>query len=277
MRHFNCIFDKFLYPFPKISLYNRFTFKVIFMKRLFVLFIILLALVDCCSFMNVTAKAQGTYQRVITEDTPFFAYYTDSEPLFYLPYTYYVKVIGYENGYSHVECYGKNSIKIDGYVPTDLLYDDGLSVTNPYADIKIYTLTPSIIYVDSRLSTPMQYVFPSRQLDFYGILPTLQGNLYYVGYNGKLGYIKETEIQPFIIENHPNELTFLQTDVEVEVPEVEPETNEEQEQPTDNKTLKILIIVALSIAGIIAFFVATKKRTDTNYTNHQYYDENEYE
>ncbi|MBR1983711.1 MAG: hypothetical protein IKA12_03390 [Clostridia bacterium] len=247
------------------------------MKRLFILFILVLLTLNVIFPQNRRVSAEDSYMRVITEDTPFFAYYTDLEPLFYLPYTYYVKVIGYENGYSHVECYGKNSIKIDGYVPTDLLYDDDLSVTNPYANIKIYTLTPSVIYSDSKLSTPMQYVFPSRQLDFYGTLPSEQGNLYFVGYNGKLGYVKESDIQPFTLQNHPNELTFLQTDVEIEIPETEPEPDQEQPATTDNTTLKILIIASLSIAGIIGFFVATKKRTESNYTTNRYYDENEYE
>ena len=247
------------------------------MKKIIFVLILLLSCVACILPQTKPVKAESTYMRVITDDTPFFANYSDNEPLFYLPYTYYVKVIGYENGYSHVECYGKNSIKIDGYVPTDLLHDDGLTVENPYVDVKIYTLTPSIIYSDSSVSNPMQYVFPSRQLDFYGVLPTEQGNLYYVGYNGKLGYVKETEIQPFSIENHPNELTFLQTDVEVLLPDNPPDTQQSTTISTNNSTIKIIIIVCLTIAGIIGLFVVTKKRTEFDTNINSYYDENEYE
>ena len=247
------------------------------MKKILFALIFLISSTICFISKTLPVQADSAYMRVITEDTPFFSHYNDTEPLFYLPYTYYVKVIGYESGYSHVECYGKNSVKIDGYVPTDFLYDDGLSVENPYVEIKIYTITPSIIYQDSDTSTPLQYVFPSRQLDFYGVLPTEECNLYYVGYNGKLGYVKETEIQPFSIENHPNELTFLQTDLEIQPNDTPSDVQQGTQQPTNNETLKIVIIVCLTLAGIIGFFVVTKKRTQPEINQNSYYDENEYE
>ena len=245
------------------------------MKKFFlILFLLFSFFIN--SFNTYSVYAESVYMRVITENTPFYCNSTDIEPLFYLPYTYYVKVIGYENGFSHVECYGKNSIKIDGYVPTDLLYDDGQEVSNPYADLKIYTLQPSIIYSDCTLSLAIQYVFPSRQLDYYGILPTDNGNVYYVGYNGKLGYVKETDIQPFTLENHPNELTFLQTDVTIP-PNDNQEIEDQEKKPSSNSTLKIIIVVCLTLAGLVGFFVASKNTTRPKQTDNSYYEENDYE
>lgn len=245
------------------------------MKKFFLILVLLFSFF-INSFNTYSVYAESLYMRVITESTPFYCNPADNQPLFYLPYTYYVKVIGYENGLSHVECYGINSIKIDGYVPTDLLYDDDLEVVSPYPEIKICTLAPSIIYQDCSLLTPIQYVFPSRELDYYGILPTDNGNLYYVGYNGKLGYIKETEIQPFVLENHPNELTFLQTDATI--PPNDDQENENQEQnPPSNSTLKIIIVVCLSLAGLVGFFVASKNLSHKNSSDTSYYDDNDYE
>ncbi len=246
------------------------------MKKLFCIFVIC-----CIPFFSasyyVKVSAETNYMRVITEDTPLYSDSQKTDLLFYLPYTYYVKVIRYEGELAYVECYGKTSIKLDGYVPADLLYYDGLSVTDPYADVKISTIKPSVMYTDKALSTPLQYVFSSRQLDYYGKLLTDYGIIYYVGYNGQLGYVKESDVTPFELENHPNELTFIKTQTPQE------EQPDEQETPTEQKdddfsTLKITIVICLAVAGIIGFFIATKKRTVTiNETANTYYDENDYE
>lgn len=81
--------------------------------------------------LKANAETGYSYMRVITEDTPFFASPSDSSPLFYLPYTYYVKVIGKSGSFTRVEINGTGyTAALDGYVPTDMLFFDGLEVKN---------------------------------------------------------------------------------------------------------------------------------------------------
>ena len=107
---------------------------------------------------------------------------------------------------------------------------------------------------------------------YYGSLPTEEGILYYVGYNGKLGYVKESNIYPFSIPTHANQLTFLPSD----------KVEGEQEETTNNIvkdsafSIRILIIGCLMFAGIVALFVVFKQRTAPTVRT-GYYDENEYE
>ena len=216
------------------------------------------------------AFAEPIYARVITDDTPFYKNPTDQTPLFYLPYTYYVKVLSFEQEFSHVECYGDgNSVAIDGYVPTSFLYQDGLEVKNPYVVLKLTTLSTAILYEDTTLQTQSQYIFADRELYYYGSFNTENGLIYYVGYNNRLGYIKESSVYPFSIPNHPNELTFLT-----------PEQPDEPSQPTTQNDeffgLKLTIILCLIFAGLIALFVALSKKTD-KVSAISYYDENDYE
>ena len=180
--------------------------------RKFIIFNVITILSLCIitfspSVIKVTADSE--YRRIITSDTPFYSDGTGTELLFYLPYTYYVKVIEYGQILSHVECYGgEKSIALDGYVPTSMLYQDNLSVISPYLKKHIMTATTTVLYSDKGLSTPIQYVFSSRELVYYGQLTNFDNSIiFFVSYNNKLGYVSENSIVPFEIENHPNQLT----------------------------------------------------------------------
>lgn len=250
--------------------------------RFFCVFIcILIFFLSCPVFIaenNVHAVSNG-YLRVITEDTPFYKYANEENCLFYLPYTYYVKVLGEEGEMTHVECFGESLAAIDGYVPTHLLFDDDLSVSSPYVDITLTTSTSAVLYSDISTSTPIQYVFPERQMRYYGSYPSGNETLYYVSYNGRLGYVKESEVYPFEISNHPNELSFIkeEEDVEVSAPEVAPDLDQTQPQTNDFFSLKVIIIVCLLFAGIVALFVALKQKPLRSENGGGYYDENDYE
>ena len=219
---------------------------------------------------TLTVNAEPVYMRVITEQTPFYKNENDSLPLFYLPYTYYVKVLSTNKDLTHVECYGLGDTAcIDGFVPTDYLYKDYQKVENPYVVLTITTVSTAVMYEDCNLTSAMQYVFPNRALCYYGALPHENGLIFYVSYNDKLGYVKESDVYPFSIPNHPNELTFLTPDTP---------TNE-QNKPSaykDASPIKIAIILCIIVAGLIALFVVLGNKKDKTAST-LFYDENDYE
>lgn len=220
---------------------------------------------------TATADFSGKYLRVINDSTPFYKNANETTPLFYLPYTYYVKPLGTVGTLTHVECYGNGGIAtIDGYVPTDLLFDDGLSVTNPYVVLELTTANTAVLYKDIFLSEPMQYLFAERQLKYYGNITVGEERAYYVSYNDKLGYVKENDVYPFLIADHPNELTFL--------PQETPELPKEEQPPntSDLFVLKVTIFVCLIFAGLIALIIAFKGKP-TKKIAVSYYDDNDYE
>ena len=209
--------------------------------------------------------------RVITEQTPFYKNAEDTYPLFYLPYTYYVKVIKTNNQLTHVECYGLgDTALIDGYVPTEYLYKDYQEVQNPYVVLTITTVDTAVMYEDANLTTPLQYIFPNRSLCYYGHLPHENGLIFYVSYNDRLGYVKENAVYPFSIPNHPNELTFLSP------PTTTPNYNTNKVYSNDTLGIKVAVILCMIVAGLIALFVVLGNKKDRTATT-LYYDENDYE
>ena len=216
------------------------------------------------------ASTQTEYLRVIDADTPFYKNIYDDAPLFYLPFSYYVKVIRLSGEYYHVEVHGDNGqVAIDGFVPSHKLFDDDLAVTSPYLELTITTITTAVLYNDLSLSSPLQYIFPERNLYYYGEIQTEQGRLFYVGYNSRLGYVKECDVYPFVIKNHPN---LLPSDTE-KLPDDEGLSSSSQ---NGFFGLRGIIIACLIFAGIIALFIAIKG--SHNKQNHlNYYEENDYE
>lgn len=253
--------------------------KFIWAKRLIIIILVVFStfyyfLLVSSSLINtpLKANAEGKYLRVITEDTPFYKNASDSTPLFYLPYTYYVKSLYEEGDFTRVEVYGTGGIAaIDGYVPTSYLFDDELNVEDPFVVLKLTTTDTAVLYLDTALKTPIQYLFSDRQLCFYGSYFNQQENLYYVSYNGKLGYVKESCVFPFSIPNHPNELTFLIPDTPLNPP-----NDSTQSGQNEYTGLKAAIIVCLVFAGIIAL-IATIKFKPKKSVAVSFYDENDYE
>lgn len=219
------------------------------------------------------AEENGEYSRVITDDTPFYSDKNATDPLFYLPYTYYVKVLERGELFYHVE-YAEGGAAIDGYVPANKLFDDGLEVVAPFPDVTPTTAATAVLFKDASLTTSVQYIFEGRKLFFYGKYYSPQGKpLYYVSYNDRLGYVKEEDLVPFTLSNHPNELTFIEPEQQEENP---PETAEKTPSKESVFDLRIAIFVTLGLAGVIALiFALGKKQKSTPAAS--YYDENDYE
>lgn len=233
----------------------------------------------CLNFTPQTADASSPYRRIITNDTPFYSDKNGTDLLFYLPYTYYVKVIEDNVGtLCHVEYCGENGVTaIDGFVPSSALFNDGLIVENPYPNVKVLTIDTSVLYSDLLSTDPIQYLFKDRQLDYYGFITAPDNSIvFFVGYNGKLGYVKETDVYPFTIENHKNELTFLPPPQEDLPSSEDVQTTQQSSMPDNFLSLRIIIISCLLLAGLIALFVALSKRPKNAPTT-TFYDENEFE
>lgn len=206
----------------------------------------------------------GNYMRITDNLTPFFSDEETEDLLFYLPYTYYVKILNVKGNIARIE-YG--NIAVDGYTYIEKLFSDNLTVSAPFPEITIKTHQSSILYKDSSCTSPIKYVFAERTLKYYGYMDDGESYLYYVEYNGDLGFIKENAVYPFTVPEHPNPLTFL------------PENENPQNDGTNKNIItpfRIIIISCLILAGIIAVFISVKNRkSPTNVGD--YYEENDYE
>lgn len=221
------------------------------------------------TYKNISVSAENhSYLRIIESELPFFADENGVEFMFFLPYTYYVKLLERGEILCKIEYGSQNGTALVGYVPTSGLFEDNLSVTNPYPNLKIKTSRSAVLYANAEYSQQIQYVFSGREMNFLGYSRSNDG-VYscFVEYNGTIGYVKDTELLPFDLLNHPNELTFLK-----------PEPTPTPDKPTITTTfdLKYLIIACLLIAGLLALVFVFRKVPSSSPAV-SYYDENDYE
>ncbi|MCQ2387717.1 MAG: hypothetical protein MJ066_04655 [Clostridia bacterium] len=241
------------------------------MKKIPVLLVFLI-IINTFAVKTKTVYADTEYLRVITTDTPFYSDEKGENLLFYLQYTYYVKVLGFSGQFTKVEYLNNdNTLAVDGFVPTEMLFCDNLEVSSPYPNKKLLTSKNTILYQDYNQNSGIQYVFQGRELTYYGYIYNKNEKLLFVEYNDNLGYIKESDVVPYSIENHPNDLTFIVKETITEINEEVPVSTDEQIKKDNSKTLKIVIVSCIAFAGIISLFIAFRSKPNRKV---DYYDEN---
>lgn len=223
-------------------------------KKKFIITLSVLILFSCDFPVNTAMAESFGYYRIIDNDTFFFREAKTDTTLFLLPYSYYVNKIGEYGEFYHVEVFSDNLYILDGYVLKEKLFFDNLSVSSPYPEIRIKTAYTTALYVDATLSSPIQYIFKDREMNFYGeYFSSKNEKLYYVDYNGKLGYVKEEFIYPFDIPLHENPLTFIKEETPKENPS--PEISEDT-----SYVYKIAIIGCILLAGVIGLIALISKK-----------------
>ncbi len=216
-------------------------------------------------FMSAENK---TFARVLSSDIAFYKNAGDETPLFFLPYSYYVKVLNYSEPFSHVECYGANGQpSLDGYCLSESLYFDSAMPKNPYLSLKISNRQMTALYSSLNDLEPMLFLSENRSLCYYGYSFNESGETFYlVSYLNKLGYVKDTDVYVFNFTPHENPLPqLIKEESEVSQP-VKPQNNKAS-------NLKIAIIVCLGFATLIIIFSLIKPK---NKAKEQYFD-NDYE
>lgn len=241
------------------------------MKKLFPLVLFLLITLSVQP-VSVRAENETAYLKINAEKAAFYLDDERTSLLCYLPYTYYVRLIEETQNSYHVEIGAETLPKIDGYVDKLSFINDGKTdFSSPYPFLTLTTETTAVLYDDCLLTKPVQYLFKNRSMNYYGYYIDAKGDYcYYVSYNGKLGFVKESELTPFTIAKHPNSIVTTET-----VPTTTEPFEQEQENSNDAFGIKIAVYVCLGLGGIIALVVAIKPVKRKKET--RYYDENEYE
>lgn len=200
------------------------------------------------------------YARVLSSEVFIYQDANFQEPLFIIPFGYYLKIEQVNNSSVKVSYGNGNYPTIFGYAKkSELTFVDYVPKT-PFGVIKVSTDINDVLFNDFELSHPYFNVPKNEILFCYGEVDSGDLILSYVYYNKKLGYIDKASLNPYTITNNPDPLP-----------------SDEEETPNEEETLKpivssslgerlqIVIIVAISIVTIsVVYFLfkPTKNRTE---------------
>ncbi|MGN0818991.1 MAG: hypothetical protein ACI4M6_01150 [Christensenellaceae bacterium] len=162
------------------------------------------------SLLNVNAEKPDcvkaeSYAMVISDDCPLYWDQSLKTVKFYLPKTYFVKIISFGAEYSKV-----------GYLDDSLNYPETVGyVNNRYLD---FSLTPDtiiyphitvslknddILFLDAEKTQPKSVIKAKTDAVYYGEI-ALDNELYVYCYTqGFVGYIRKSSFESFFIEENP--------------------------------------------------------------------------
>ncbi len=200
------------------------------------------------------------YARVLQDGVYIYQDASFQEPLFSIPFGYYLKVENSNSGAVKVSYGNGNYPTIYGYArESELTFVDYVPTT-PYSVIKVSTDVNDVLFNDITLQTPYFNVPKNEILYYYGEIDNGDNILCYVYYFKKLGFIDKTSLNPFTI---PDNQDPMPSDGETSSPT--------DEKPTFTASsalgerLQIVIIVAISIVTIsVVYFLfkPTKNKTE---------------
>ena len=212
---------------------------------------------------NTVLAESITWGRILNENTPFYSDGSLKIVKFYLPFSYFVKVINTGDDATRVIYMdGQSTLPLrEGYIKTcDLHIFDGIP-TNPYPQIRIKITADEILFADSAKQFPKTVLTSGDEATYYGELTADNEKFCYVYCNGFIGYVRKSAFAPFEVPLH-------ETPIKIEEP---PSSSESVILPSDStvniqsitaidSTLRIVIIIAVAVTCISVLYLLFKPR-----------------
>ena len=216
-------------------------------------------------FNKITVNAsEASWARIINDQTPFFSDINCTMIKFYLPKSYFVKILQLGDDATRV-IYMDSDLKIpsrEGYIKTcDLLIFEQ-PVYNPYPNITLKITADEILFADSNKNYPKTILSYGDSGLLYGTLIINGENFCYVYANGYIGYVRRSAFAPFEIPMHEIPLSTQNSSEESE--DSSPTTPQTNDTNSIDSTLKIVIIVAISITCLSVIYLLFKPKNETS-------------
>ncbi len=212
---------------------------------------------------NVAFASDGEWARVLNDNTPFYSDSACKMIKFYLPYTYFVKVINIGDDVTRVIYMdGQSTLpQREGYIKTcDLHIFDGIP-TNPYPQVGIKITADEILFADSNKKYPKTVLTNGDEAIYYGELTIDNEKFCYVYCNGYIGYVRKNAFAPFEVPLHeiPIKTATPEDSLTSEVIQEESDVNVQSVTAMDS-TMRIVIIIAVAVTCISVIYLLFRPR-----------------
>lgn len=223
------------------------------MKKLLLCFATILYSIFSFLIPDKVCAQTESFSRVLDDSTVIYSDSALSEPLFVLPYSFYVKT---EEIYSSCVkvCYGfADGItpQIIGYISIDKYNPVDYEPKNPYCTISVITKYSDVLLSNLELKRAYFNVGANTNMTLYGEIQGKNGNTFvYVYYNCKLGYLEKSNLNPFVTPINSDPIISDTPD-----PVVPTSDTKNTESGLDDN-LQIVLIIGISVVSVsIVYFL----------------------
>lgn len=217
---------------------------------------------------NSTVYAEEEkWARILNDSTPFYADYACTIIKFYLPKTYFIKVVNTGEDVTRV-IYMDNDTTLplrEGYVKTcDIFLFDGIP-KSPYPQVLITVNSDEILFADSNKQYPKTVLTAGSTAVYYGALTQGTEHFYYVYSNGYIGYVRKGAFAPFEIPAHEIPLETPKDSSLLDNPLNSQLTSDTTTQVMNvDATMKIIITIAVALVSVSVIYLLFRPKNTSS-------------
>lgn len=243
------------------------------MKKFAMLFLIIFALLPIAVFYQnkpESVKAES-YAMVISDNCPLYWDQSLKTVKFYLPKTYFVKIISFGVEYSKVSYLddGLDYPETVGYINNQCL-DFSLAPDEIiYPHVTLTLKNDDILFLDAEKTQPKSVIKSNSQAVYYGEI-ALDNELYIYCYTqGFVGYIRKSSFADFIIADNPKYAELLESS-KSQSPSL---SNTDSQPTTETQTAKnnvstyVIFGIAMLVVLVIIYVIVhpEKNKNQTSF------------
>ncbi len=227
------------------------------MKYFFVTLCTMLCLFFMLPITAFASQSDVEWVRITESNVKLYANCENSKVMFELQKSYYLQVLGEENGMYFVSVMQNEEDfpQITGYVWKAEVTDCDKAPIAPYYPTEKIVVNSDCAQLKLSPVPSAEIVITAtntQKLSFYGEITSYNQTWFYVYFGGRFGYVTADCVTTPVISLHP---TPLQEEVAVTIT---PSQDTETEAPTTNNTSEIfliLFVVILAVAICLALFL----------------------
>lgn len=174
-------------------------------RAVIVLFVLSLAFSVTINALPNQAKANLQYAMVIEHDVALYSDASCRYVKFYLPYSYFVKIIEVGTDYSRVTYMDDmdNCPRCEGYVKNIYLDFSFDAPENPYPQVTVTAISDEVLFSDLANKKPKEVILSNNKAVYFGNITYEGEKFFYVYAQNQVGYVRENGFSQLELKEHP--------------------------------------------------------------------------
>lgn len=200
------------------------------------------------------AYADTEYARILNEQTPFYSDPGCQMLKFYLPFSYYVRVVKLGSDCIKV-AYMENATAParEGYIKTCDFFPCDYAPENPYPAVNLSLKSDEVLFSTPQADDPRVVLPAGEQACFYGSID-LGGEVFYYVYSGAyVGYVRKRAFSEHVIPKHTYPLPKEEEPIEEQPESARP--SEQEKQNNENSGLSAVIIAIVAVVSVCVIYL----------------------
>lgn len=202
------------------------------------------------------ALAATEYARILNEKTPFYSDPDLRSVKFYLPYSYFVRVVSEGVDSTRVIYMENNDAPArEGYIKTCDLFVCDYTPEAPYPDLKLVLKSDEVLFSDPVGKTARVVLSIGDAACYYGELTVDSETFYYVYTGIYVGYVRKNAFFDHTLSLHPQPIPKTEVPDSASNLQTQPSFSSPDHKIYDVDVITVIVVVSISLVSLSVIYV----------------------